>query len=338
MGLDKTASKSGLLLVCQFPFREDVAIPAEEEEAPDAPSPRARGARVHFGIDTGEPVPDAEQGYVDAARAWLAYRAQPDIRKEIAYDWDGETGSEIGSGRSAYANKRPTAIMAGTVDVVFDFEDEIIDWKTSERSALKSQAQLRTLAVMSGRRTVGAVELRADGTYGEHCRETLDDWDLDDHADKLRAAIARVPNAEPTPGDHCSEEFCPLRGRCPAFTDAVGPVVAELVPAESLVRRKITDPIVSEADAAETITILALLESWVDKKKDEAKAFVRANGGQIRLDASTVYREVNSSTSGIRAKEALALAERLGATPEDIAALTYKNSFTKFQRMRSKTQ
>lgn len=333
MGIDVSASKTTLLFGCQYPFRADVAIP---EEAADEPgSPRERGNLVHDGIETGAPVPEALQGYVNASQEWLKSRGWPDTRKEVAFDWDGETSTELGIGRKAYAKKRPSALITGTVDVLFDFEDELVDWKTSEHGAIHARNQLRTLAVITGRKTIGAVELRADGTYGDHCRETLEDWDLDAHADQLRASIKAIPNSQPTPGEHCSEGFCPLRGICPAATGAAVAAVAELVPADSLVRRKITDPIASEADAAATVNIVSLLEDFVEAKKAEAKTWTLANGGSIRLDDKTVWKEVASKRKGVRGDEAVALAEKLGATPEELANLTYVTHFNSFKRVRS---
>ena len=340
MGLDVTASKTGLLFECRYAFRSDVEIPVEAEpeevddEEDEEDDPAARGTRVHEAIEKGTPVPPEEQGYVDAAKKWIDLRG--DGKKEVAFDWDGETATIIGFGREAYKNKRPTAIMTGTADIVLP--GELADWKTSEHSALKARLQLRTLALFAGTELATSVELRADGTFGEHFREVLEPWDLAEHADRLRAAIAAIPDSPPVLGEHCADYFCPLKGTCPAYVEAVETAVAELIPADALVRRKVTDPIADAQDLALAVDVLAALGPWIKLKKKEMKAFTESAGGSVRLDDKHVFREVQSKRTNVRGKEAVALAEKLGANLEDLASLTYTTTISSFKRVRSNTK
>lgn len=332
MGLDRSASKTGLLLGCQYSFRADVDVP--ESNVGEAAH---RGTRIHDGIENDTDLPHAgEQGCINAARAWLeTHQAETPAAKEVAYAWDGESSTVIGTGREAYANAPEGTLMTGTADIIVTAFDgvTVADWKSSEQSASKAHEQLMTLAVMAGADHKVAIELREDGTYVEHGRTELMPWDLEVHAEKLRTAIAAIPNAQPTPGDHCGEHYCPLRGTCPAYQETVEHV-AELVPAGALVRRKLTEPLVTTEDVAVTLPLLDMVEDWLKATREKAKAICLENGGELRLDEKTVWRKIESSRQSVRGQDALELAKKLGASQDELAALTYTTKFDVFKRIK----
>jgi hypothetical protein len=332
MGLKFSASKTGLLLNCRYPFRDDIEAPPEE---PNEWS--ERGTRVHVALDGGPPVPPEEQGLVDAARKFEIVRgttlALP-FRREVSLWWVPGTNLR-GEGKldgRTYSGG-PDGAVYGTVDIFEEsqFERIIWDYKTTERSARKAEAQLMTLAVLSNADGKGAVELRVDGTYQEHLAGPVEPWDLDAHASKLATTLQAISGSSPTPGDHCSDYFCPLRGTCPAYTEIAESAV-QLIAPNALVRRKVTDPIVDAEGLGEALSFVEMLGNWVDKKKDEAKAFCDAQGGEVRISPTHVYHAVQTKRSGTSVESLTKLARRLGATDLDIAGCEWEKVTPTYRR------
>lgn len=319
MGLRFSASKTGLLFGCRYPFRSDIGVPA------DVPSEASeRGTRVHAAIDGGPDVPAEEQGYVDAAKRWQAanflaadWRVKP--RSEVALWWNGGTkrGEAKLDGRTYSGG--PEHAVYGTADLLDETPTRrwIWDYKTSDRSAWKAEPQLLTLAVIANADGYGAIELRADGTYQEHHIKPLDPWDADEHARKLIARLASVEGSKPEPGDHCSDYYCPLRGTCPVYVEVAESAV-QLIAPTALVRRKVTDPIVDGEGLGEALSFLELLGNWVDAKKREAKAFCDSQGGEVRISPTHVYHAVPTKRHHTSVERLTALARKRGATDEDL--------------------
>lgn len=336
MGLRFSASKTSLLFACGYPFRDDVDVP-ESSTSPAA----ERGDRVHKALDGGPSVPPGEQGYVDAGESWLARYADHGIRKELGVWWApvSDKRGELYEKDRDYS-KAPPGSVVGTVDVILTTPHGFIvvaDYKTSELSAKAALNQLRTLSVLTNADEYMSVELRPNGQHEEHLHEIFEPWDKLDHANKLRLAIAKVPTSEPTPGDHCSDCYCPLRGACPAYQDAAKSIAAELVPdvpAFDLVRRKITDPIASEGDAAQALMFIDLIEDWADRKKREAREWAEQNSGAvIQLPNGQSYKRIKQTRTSVSANDALALAEKHGATEDELAACVKPTSFDVWKRV-----
>lgn len=327
MGLAKTASRTGLLLGCGYVFRDDVVVP-EQAESPAM----ARGTRVHEAIEHDTELPDpSEQAMVLAAKRWLNER---DADHEVAFAWDGTRSYYIGTGREAYANAPEGTLMTGTADVIVAgaIGDTVADWKSGDAS--KAGPQLATLAMMADAARSVAVEI-GTGEPIERCDTEHMPWDHERHAANLLHAIHRIPEAEPTPGDHCADYYCPLRGTCPAYLDAAEHT-AELVPAAALVRRKLTAPLVTPEDVAHTLPLLEMVEAWLEVTRDKAKEICAANGGEIRIDDSSVWRKIASSSTKVNGKKAFDLARKLGASQEELAALTYVSRFDTYKRIKKK--
>jgi hypothetical protein len=300
----------------------------------------ARGTRIHNAIEATADLPDpGEQGCVMAARAWLEDAWLKMIELEAAYAWDGKSGRFIGTGRAAYANAPAGTLMTGTIDLRgFGFEQPndtvVLDWKTSEQSAAKARPQLMALAVMAEADHVLAVELREDGTYRVHCREEVMPWDREEFAVMMGESIQNIGESPaPIPGDHCADYYCPLRGTCPAYQEAAEHT-AELIPAASLVKRKLTAPLETPEDVAHALPLLDMVDEWLEATRKRAKEIVLAAGGEVRLDDKTVWRRVESSRSSVRGQDALELARKLGASQDELAALTYVTKFDVFKKVK----
>jgi hypothetical protein len=209
----------------------------------------------------------------------------------------------------------------------------VIDWKTSERSAEHALPQLLTLAVLTMTDHVAAIELREDGTWrGHHARE-VDPWDRDEHAAKLVEARAKIPTAQPTPGDHCAADYCPMRGICPAFTSIVDASAAELVPASALVSRRVTEPVTLPDHVGPTLAFLDAIDTWSKAKRRECTHLVDVLGGEVRISETQMFRRVLGSKSSIDGSQALALAEEMGAPTDRLAACMRTTTFTMHTRV-----
>jgi hypothetical protein len=170
--------------------------------------------------------------------------------------------------------------------------------------------------------TVAALEVRKSGVT-EVAREELDAVALAGVAGELAEQIAAIPTAEPAPGSHCGELYCPARLSCPLGTAATAEVV-QVIPADALVRRgdyRITDPIRTADQAIWTVDVLRLMSSWIDAKKDEIKKLVPIDGWATE-DGRTL-KETRASVEAFDKHKAIALCKQLGATEEQVGSLFY---------------
>lgn len=315
-----TASKVGLAQACGYWLTPGVQLPSLP---PGASS--VEGTRVHDLIehDDGEPT---DEPAVLTARKYIASIGNRPMSKEPAYGWNGgNMASYLGIGREVYSNAPDGAyVVAGTVDLLTFIAPgrlRVTDWKNGERGCEKAEAQLRTLAALALLNTPAATEcemhavwLQGDGVpvdYGTMSVMEADGW--------LEGVRALGPT-EPNPGDHCRALYCPLEGRCPAYG-----AVAELLPATALTSRK--NPMVAAIDDEETaraaVLMLEMVDSLVETKRAELRAYVATmHEGRLPLGNGKAYGPVMcKGRSSIDAKAALELAEKLGASKDDLGQL-----------------
>lgn len=320
-----TASKVALLQECGF-WASDRAVWPQVPAGPAAD----RGNRFHGAIaryvasGERESVEDDIAAEYDHACRWVDEYGRQFLRAEVAMAWwhDRDEAKILeGVAERRYSSKEPGALY-GTADLVSitGRVGYVADWKTGDGSG--AGPQLRTLAVMLARAldlesvTVCALEVTASGVV-EVARETLETFDLGVHAGELAEAIASVPTAEPRPGAHCGDLYCPARTTCPAGQAAI----AELVPADSLVRHKLTTAIASPEHAVWMLDRIRLVEAACKSIKDAIKAAVPDDGWPL-ADGS-VLRESTREMPRFDRHKATALLRQLGATEEQIAACTY---------------
>lgn len=334
-----TASKVGLLTYCQAWARQDMKWDYRSSEAAE------RGTRMHRAIaeyvETGEyaKVDDDIADEYHHACDWVNEYGRDLLRAEVKYAWDPatDTAEELPrAGERDYS--KAAGRLAGTADLVSVSKamrvGYIGDWKSGDGSA--AGPQLRALAVMLARAeglesvTVEALEVRSSGVTSV-CRETLDAFELASVAGELAEQIAAVEAAEPQPGSHCGELYCPARLSCPVGTAATAEVAA-IVPVESLAKKyRVTDPIKSADQAIWTLDVLRLMGAWIDAKKDEIKSLVPADGWAT--EDGRVLRETRSTIEVFDKNKAQALLKELGATDEQIDGCFY--SFEKSNGLRA---
>lgn len=320
-----TASKVGLLAECQYFARPDA-------EWTDTAGPAAeRGTRFHRAIAayvTDGVVPEVAddiRAELAAAVAWVDHMGREKLAAEAAFAWDPvtDTAERLEGGERDYSAGKGR--LCGTADLVAVSRHAkagwIGDWKTGDASG--AGPQLRALALMlartEGLETVTVEALHVDATgVASFCRETLDAFALAAVAGELAEAVEAIPTAEPVPGPHCGEMYCPARATCPAGQQAI----AQLVPADALVAHRMSTAITSPDHAAWMLDRVRLVEAACKAVKDAIKAAVPPEGW--RLEDGSLLAESTREMPRFDKGRAMALLRELGASDEQVEALTYK--------------
>lgn len=301
-----TASKLSLAHSCKYPWT-DGAVWGDDEPGEAA----QRGTRIHALaarlLDAKAPHPgelardekDAAQHAVEAIDA-LTGGIPP--RAEVAVGYDHTTGLGVllgyHLGRDYGAAGR--SMIVGSADVAWRDGDTIhvADIKTGSRDHVEpaaTNAQLAGLAVMlasaSDAKAARVHLVFADAAGAVVESHDLDALDLDAEAARLRAMVAAIPDAKPTPGDHC--RYCPARGSCPATSAALAeatPDAADVLPLSA----EITTP----EHAARVYGVIKLAKLATDALDERLRAFVTAHG-PIALPSGKRLRMVDGTRETI---------------------------------------
>lgn len=298
-----------------------------------------------------------------AAQHYLREHCPRGHEREQAYGYDGERARFLGVGREVY-DAHPACTVTGTADVVADLGGGhwlVSDWKSGEHGARHAAEQLRTLgalvlAAYGGEvATLHAVHLEHDQPARVFDHGTIDAMDGAGLLHELRTLTPGPAVA----GEHCGYTHCPLRGRCPAFVEAAAMLrpaalpLADLLPAtgkpaaraakrehaESVVvvaerRNPLVEGIVDDETARVAADLLPLVERRIELLKADLRDYAeRQDGGALDLGDGRRYAAIQQSRHGIDAKAAFALAERVGATREDLAACLTSSSFPVWRRL-----
>ena len=277
-----------------------------------------------------------------AARNSLSEHCPRGHEREQAYGYDGERARFLGVGREVYA-EHPACTVTGTADVVADLGNGrwlVSDWKSGEHGARHAGEQLRTLGALVLAAYGGEVAI-LHAVHLEHNAPArvfdLGSIDTMDGAALLHELHTREPGP-PVPGDHCGDAYCPLRGRCPAFVatteQLAAPDVVELVRER---RNPLVVGIVDDDTARLAVDLLPLGEKRLDALKADLREYAERQPGEaLDLLDGRRYGAVRQTRQGIDARAALALAERSGATKEDVAACLTSSSFPVWKRIGTK--
>lgn len=218
-----SASKTGLLLRCQYWARDDVKLP------PDKPSAAAKcGTKVHALIAAfvnQHKYPDIDNDPDD----WAMRRALDGIKlvkmhhgasAEITYAMHPTEGT-IPLGADVARDEYPPVAFCGTADIIWADDAEIAsirDWKTGSPSDAE-EWQLRALAAMATEcgeavRDAKAIYLTDGGP--RFSRDYIEGTDPKEDAATIRRHLAMIPESAPNPGHWCKSYWCGLRSVCPA--------------------------------------------------------------------------------------------------------------------------
>lgn len=291
-----SGSKLAVLPYCGYFARPDVAWPADEAgdaaafgNAIHALCESAIRSRALTVEDAAKAHGVAESGLPRLRRVWavaldyIATRARVGWCAEVplAWSWRMDTARELPSkGHRDYSDAYEDEVC-GTADVATmdDGVAVVMDWKTG-RSDLDSYREQASFLALAWARSVGASQARAvfvrfseDGF--EERVWVLGSMDLDATAMLLEGRLAEADErrAEPVPGPHCTELYCPARTTCPATASIIrsNPDVAPLA---ELVASAITTP----ADAGRAYVQLRLVKDAVKVVEERIREVVEAQG------------------------------------------------------------
>jgi hypothetical protein len=351
-----SASKFALLRECRYWARADVPHGADRGSREST-----RGTEVHAAIEAyvlGRAIPEPNTDEAHAmwrhAHAWLAKRAPGSLAVEEPFVFDPATGTavmlspileELGlSGARPYAEPvawakiveahrlGPDAIPM-TLDLIEDGEvATIYDWTTSgwAGGATDKRAQL-SLNALALARAWGVERVRIVRLLltVEGLEETelaiLDDFDFAQIEGEIASLLGAIAGSPPTPGLWCRELYCPDRETCPATKGAI----EQVVPAASLVRFRFTREIESEEHASALLPLAKLASAYVEGVEDALKDWARTHG-PIPTSPGKGWGPSTRRQSTFKKDLAIALLKQLGATEEQIAALTYQSEIATF--------
>ena len=226
-----SASKSGLLAACRFPFRE--TTPWEESRGQAAIQGDEFHKRIAPAVDPtceGIEKPVTTKWMRERlahAWMWIAKNKVDGWRAEEAFGYHPETGvgRQLGfniAREYAAAGLAPDEI-GGSADISHMEGDCAVtyDWKSGRFISDTTWAQMDTIALMSAR-SRGAWSARASILHVtdrgvEQTTREYSDVDLWVIAETLRKNLAEVPDAWPVVSVACDACFCPARAGCEIY-------------------------------------------------------------------------------------------------------------------------
>jgi hypothetical protein len=320
-------SKAALAKHCLYPFRDDVAVPA------DASSSEER--------DTGNSCHDAAakliNGKLAALRAtpagltwkhmsaWILEHYQSTWTAEVALAWDPSKdvarvlGVDIG--REYEAHGLTKGEVPGTCDLVSVSDDAVFVYEFGTGFDVGHKIEQLRLQCVAAARAFGKdlaigqlIQFRDDGAH-PWAPIHYDAFDLSVIAGEFSELRAGIPNAAPSVSDACVDLFCDAKTVCPVTHEAQ----AALVP-EGALTRKFSKDITDPEQARWMLERVRLVKSACEEIKDAINAYV-PDGGIALADGKYIYegaREMERFDS----HKALALCKQLGATDAQLASLT----------------
>ena len=343
-------SGAPLLDCCAYSFREGVPLAAEttDEHRDFGNAVDAHARWVVNGRQGDAPTPVEKvdpSDYLLTCRVleeWLVGFGLEGMRAQVAFAWDvsTDTARELPTAGDRDYSGAQTGEVPGTTDIVRLVGDElvVIDVKTGFTDIEQYDWQLDSLTLAAARTydksAARAITLKVGPTKAYARDRMLDVFTLGDIASRLRANIESIPTAEPRAGAHCTARWCKAVAACPETQKAV-----ELIPLAALVKSDRAFPMTVKIESPEHALWLRDRVKMVAEAADEilaaVKDYARSSGG-LPAPGGKVWIEVPSTRSSIDGKAALALAEKMGAPQEDLAACMKSAVVKSFREIKAK--
>lgn len=369
-----TCSGLELAMHCAYPFRLDAErVASDEKWLPNRAMHEAFAATISTRDTACVIHPDLEAqltpGEIAKVRhvhtAWLAdwYEEQgrSGWRAEVAFAFNpfGPEHMELEPKHHRDYSDVPTGWVPGTADIVRNtrWEDDdldegsgeapaaperlssvidIVDWKTGfDPPGARGNLQIAGLGLGAGatRLRGGIAATDEDGVQIEW--DTVDGLELEETRERVADIVSAITTAQPRPGPHCRDHFCPSFGVCPATRESLDLVAPEA-------RRRL--PIVTRAadiqgpeHAREQYMALreakALFEHLHKQGFDALLEWADHNGG-IPLGNGKTYirREVSRESIDLTDARAIEVLGRELGDEAFRAAVTHETSKTAIKR------
>lgn len=235
-----SGSTVGLLRECAAFARDDAPVPPAEPSNPDADRGQSGHAIFQAHFDRQMPIadlspfldglPKGRQEYLRETYARFIEhpisRARFRSEKAFAYSVRDDSSRPIAPpSHRAYAGLiDPSHEIASTLDLVeYDPRTRRVhegDLKFGPGVGELSDAQVRFNGMSAARAydadaaVVTIIHVTPDGVEAKQWE--MSRADLDDVSANIRKLAKKIPKAEPKPGLHCRQLFCPIRGVCGA--------------------------------------------------------------------------------------------------------------------------
>jgi hypothetical protein len=275
---------------------------------------------------------------------WVQAYRRAGWRAEVpfAINLDEGTARELPkTTHRGYDGKRPDELCL-TTDLVYMSEDaegpfgcvDDLKWSGFHGDAEKARAQLTGQALAVARAwSVDRVRARALRVSEDGLDDTTEvDWcdvfDLAEIEASIAADVARIEGSEPRPGGWCTDRWCPARLSCKVTTEAL----QAPIPVEALSRFRPELMPMSPEHAAWMWPRLELAEAWISTAKANIKDLARH--APIDLGDGTELRETTQTRSSASVQRLTDLAQRLGATPEQVAGCRTGATFSQVRAMK----
>jgi PD-(D/E)XK nuclease superfamily len=349
-----SASKASLLTKCKYPFRTDLETihgtgTARKSEDARAGSALHRAAELYI-VQAKDALDHALAEFGVAhllprlARQWGSMRAWIDVHPNLvaeakfALDLPQEAARRLSAEGTRDYHQAGEGEIPMTLDILGFHPDGLPflrDWKTGySAEGYWPQIGVNALAVAYWLKAAhpdvwnqyqavegGILHVTGEGVDDSRVR-LFDRYELAAIADDLRADLAAVPGAAPTPGPHCLDLHCPAFQLCPATHESVA-AVEHLLPEESLVRRPglALSPRIESADhAAWCKQQLRVFSQYAEEVSEAIDAFV-GDQEHVLADGSILKRTFRN-VSRLSVGELVALARAKGASDAEIASCT----------------
>jgi hypothetical protein len=255
-------------------------------------------------------------------------KAHPLARAEVTYAYDPQTRTARVLGENLERKYIEAGLLPheipGTADAVWTEADEdlarrndlvaVHDWKLvfgkgAHVPPPETNAQLHTLALCamlaSGAKRA-RVQLRIIDEHGESFLRfaEISMFQATMTTQRVLKAVAGANAAEPTPGKHCVDHYCPMLASCPAIQSSI--VEAYKISPQGTAAKMpiVIDPkkIANDAHAAYLVTVSAQVEAVAKMVREACKQYVRNKGEPIEMTSETVWGPHKQSRSVIVAE------------------------------------
>lgn len=305
-----SASKYGLFRNCQAWANESAKWFSEVSQA------ATDGVAVHKVIEDDLSATEPKTG---SAR-WLRSLGGR-VLAEAAFGLDPD------SGKAAHIEVEgrdyPKHMLCGRADAVVLVGDKaiVVDWKSGVvRRYHKDQLELLSAMVADalGIRDVSYAVAYVNMEGNLRFRSEPQVVPLRDAADVLQEAcslVAQIGVAEPWPGAHCAEQYCPHAAYCKEG-DKVTMKAIE------------ADLEVTDMNAADMLVLVHLLKERVKRAESDLKSIARSNGG-IVVDGRKWSERIGSARV-FDQKRAAEIARAAGATDDDLYRVVERSQGFRF--------
>lgn len=316
MSAPVTASKLGLLACCQAPWAPGAVWH-------DYHSPAANlGTLVHAAIAaflrTGALPPD-ESPAATLFAAWFAWWSAlfafgtvevVEVELRYALDIDTRVVSRVADGFRAVGSITGTPDLVARIDGMLT----VFDWKTGQQKHLdpiEVNGQLLFYGCCVSRLfgepvRIAIAHIQDDGLIWYRCSDVAME-EVDDLISAWVALIDEAPIAQPTPGPHCSQKYCPVVN-CEALGSAVAAVPA-IARADGRVRLPIVGDVTqieSAEQAVDQYEQLQILKLAIAQGWEALHAWLQRNGASMELRDGRVYGQRTTRRTAITLNTATA--------------------------------